>query len=161
MFNPLPNVTDAEVLERAKLDMIEPREAKMPFALEWTHGGGLEKEYMRLNPGERHIMRDSDAALLVRELGEQGVISHPLNASVEEVKRLVLQALQRAQQFWSFRGGQRLTEFRKKSGLGKDEIEDHRYDLYAFHYNQALADILADKIAELRKDTKAAAPKAA
>ena len=31
-------------------------------------------------------------------------------------------------------------------GIGKDELEDHRYDLWVYYYNQAKADFIGEAL---------------
>ena len=154
VYNPLPDIDEAEVLERAKLDGIEPK-AVHPFGVLWQYGGTLEQEKVSLKPGEFFPLRKSEADAFLKEFGPLGIVAVEDPHNPDEVRKATLSGLNKALEYWRARGNKRITEYRKTHGIGADELEDFRYDLWAYYYNQARADIIKDKITDIRTAPKA------
>lgn len=153
VFNPLPALTDAEVLEKAKLDDLARAAGRSPFIIEWQYSAGHEREDLVLRPGQRAALRESDAAACMRDNAERGLVTHELDATPEQIEKAAAEGLKRAITFYVDRGAKRLQELRKRHSLTAEEMEERRHDFWSFHYNQAAADLLR---AHLAKATKAA-----
>jgi hypothetical protein len=157
IFNPLPDVEDTDLLKIAKLDELTIAAKRSPFILEWKYSGGLEGEYIELKPGERRVLRASDARLWLKAVGEKGGVVHPMQASETQVRKLAAEGIQRAIKFYKDRGPARLPEVRKKLGLTKEEMEEARHEHWAYYMNAARAEVLERRLRELRSPSKAAA----
>jgi len=149
VFNPLPALEDADVLERAGL--LETAEAATlsPLYIEWQYSGGREREYIRLLPGERAVLRMSDAAAMMHEKAEQGLTTLRLEGTPEEEKIASVAGLKRAIQFYTDRGNKRLQNIRKRFGLTREEMEENKHEHWSFYYNQAVADLLREELNRL------------
>jgi hypothetical protein len=147
-FNPLPDVSDASLYKAAKLPLIEPAKIS-PFVVTWKYGGTLEDETVHLQPGDFLGLRESEGQEFLRDKSEVGCVLVDDPTDEEQVKEARRKGLIVAQKFYAERGHKRIFEWRKNHGVSKDEMEDHRYDLWVYYYNQAKADLIAK---ELKKD---------
>jgi hypothetical protein len=155
VYNPLPTTSDAELLVAAGIDELTQPAHRSPFMLEWQYSAGLEYEYIELKPGERRVLRESDATEWLRELEEQGGVVHDLDATPEQIRALSIAALQKAAKFFSERGSRRLPEVRKKLGMTSDEMEEAKYEHWAYHLNGAKERAIIDHLKTLRSEVAA------
>lgn len=150
-FNPLPPTTDADLLERAGLDLMDPV-SPLPFAVSWKYGGTLESEVVRIPPGDMVMLR---GGIEVRDFekawSEFGLVVLENPQDLKEVRAKTIAGLQKAVQFWSQRGAKKLVELRKLHGYSKEDMEDYKHDHWIYYINQAKADVLAELLRELRK----------
>jgi hypothetical protein len=149
--NPMPDVTDAEVLKRAELDMIEPKE-RSPFMMDWKYAPGPDSEYVSLAPGDSVIIRKSECAEFLTEFGEMGGVVIPTAASELEILQAKAQGLVSAVKKYAEQGKTRLVEIRKGKGLTKEDMDDYKYDHWAYYYNQARSEICAEHLKALREE---------
>ena len=77
--NPLPTLTDEEILKDAGLPKSEPKPLS-PFRLIFKYGSGAETETLALQPGDEMIFRESDAKTFQRVLKEEGGCIWPMDA---------------------------------------------------------------------------------
>jgi hypothetical protein len=161
VLNPLPPITDAEVLEKAKLDDLSVPRNTTPLTRTWQYSGGFEKEVIVLRPGERQAMRESDASACIAEIGEQGLVTHELDATPEQIEAAVVAGVKKAITFYTDRGAKRLKALRKIHSQTQAELEEDRHQHWSFYYNQALAELLRAYLAQLTKKPKAAPKPAA
>lgn len=160
VLNPLPDVEDAELLKRAGLALATPA-TESPFRMTWQFGSGLERETVTLDPGERALLRSSEAAEFMETFREQGAVVLPLECGEAEVAKHTADGLRRAQKFYRDRGAARVKDYQKTHGLSKEELEDHRYETWAWHHNQAKADVIEESLRRvLSAPKKGAAAKA-
>lgn len=153
-FNPLPAITDAEVLKRAGLsDLMEPAKP-LPFYVTWKYGGTLETETVRLPPQEMFVLRESECKEFAREFTEMGMVILEDPADADEVKAKTIAGLQKAQVYWNRTGAKRLIAIRKTHSYSKEDMEDLRGDHWSYHANQAKADIISDTLKSIRKASK-------
>lgn len=149
LYNPCPDITERELLERAKLENIEASDLS-PFEIRWKYGGVLETEWLVLRPGEQHGVRKSEAAEFMEEFGEQGMVTLSAHPDVEEARTKAVKGLQQALKFWKDRGGKRAMEYRKKNALSRDDMEEYRYDLWAYYLNEEKAKAIEAEIRRLQ-----------
>jgi hypothetical protein len=155
-YNPLPDISEAAVLKRAELDdIIEPAKPS-PFDWLWKYGAGLGSDRIHLLPQKFHALRASEAQEFLIEFQEQGgvVISDP--SDKEEVKKATIRGLTAAHGFYRDRGKKQLSEIRKNHGYSADEMADRKYDHWPYYKNQAIADIIHELLADLRKPSAGA-----
>jgi hypothetical protein len=155
VYNPLPNVSEQDLIVAIGLDGLVEPSTRSPFALTWQWSGGLQKEVIILNPGDRQPMRESDALACMKELREQGAVVHDLNADEKTVKRLSIDACLVAIRFWNDRGQPRLLEQRQKHGYTTEDMESRRYEYRHYHLAAARKAAIEEHVKTLR------APKAA
>jgi hypothetical protein len=148
--NPLPEVTDAQVLKRAGLDMTEPKDMS-PFVLDWIFAPGPDREFVRLNPGDHVVLRQSECPMFREEFKDIGGAVYAVDATDLEVAEEEAKAIDRAMKHYARQGNVRLVDIRKKHGLTREEMEDFKYDHWAYYYNQARADILKEALKEQRE----------
>lgn len=150
-FNPLPPTTDADLLERAGLDLMDPV-SPLPFAVSWKYGGTLESEVVRIPPGDMIMLRgEIEVKDFAKAWTEQGMVILENPQDLKEVRAKTIAGLQKAVQFWAQRGAKKLVELRKLHGYSKEDMDDYKHDHWVYHINQAKADILAELLRELRK----------
>lgn len=149
VLNSLPPIDDATVLERAGLADVAEAGKLTPLHIDWQYSGGLEREFIRLLPGESQILRESDAQAIMRECAERGLVTHPVGASEDVVLKARVEGMKRAITFYADRGLKRVQALRKKHGLTKEEVEENKYDYWSFYYNQAVADLLREHLNEI------------
>jgi hypothetical protein len=149
--NPLPPVTDAEVLKKAGLDMLDAAR-KAPFDLDWSYAPGPDHEYVVLHPGDHLVLRESETKDFLYLLGDLGCAIYPTDCDAVARAEGELAGLKRAHGHYARQGKPRLIELRKTHGLTQEEMEDYRYDHWAYYYNQARADILEEAIKEKNKE---------
>lgn len=141
--NPLPAITDAEVLQLADLPMATPKN-KSPFELRWQYAGGEEREDIVLEPGEFHPLRVSESLDIEREMREQGLVLVNDQTDKAEVLAKAEQGLRIAQKFWRERGAPKLQQYRQRAGITEDEMGERRYELWAYHVAKAKAKLLEE-----------------
>jgi hypothetical protein len=154
--NPLPDVDDAALLAKAGLDMLTPKD-KHPFALSWQFGGGLEREDISLLPGEFHPLRASESVEMQREMREQGLIMVNDMSDRAELLAKSEAGLRLAMTFWRDRGAPKLIQFRQRAGITDAEMEERKYDLWAYHVAKAKALLIEEKIKEIVRERAALA----
>jgi hypothetical protein len=152
VINPLPDVGEAVLLERAGLDMLEPSKLS-PFVYNWKYSGGLETEIVQLNPGDHVALRESEVKEFMAEFKDLGAIAVPADCDEETREKAVLKGLQTAHRHYHNVGGRRIVELKKGRGYSKEDLEDHKYDHWVYHLNAARADVIAEQIKALRKNT--------
>jgi hypothetical protein len=145
--NAMPDTSDADILKRAKLDMIEPGKRK-PFTLDWRFAPGPDSEFVSLAPGDFCLLRESECHFFLEEFRDIGGVVYPVDATDLEKATAVVDGMRRAMKHFNDQGSVRLVDLRKKHGLTKEEMEDFKYDHWAYYYNQARADVLKDAVAK-------------
>jgi hypothetical protein len=157
VHNPLPAITDAELLKAAGLDMMNGADRPVLFTWTWKYSGGLDAETIRVGPGEFFALRESEANQFMREFRELGAaLVETEDPNDPEVRKASLDGLSRAHRFFTDRGNKRIAEWRKNHGVGKEEAEEAKYDLWSYHRNQAAADAITEHIKRLRTPVKKA-----
>lgn len=149
--NPLPAVTDDEVLTKAGLDLTT-RARRLPFTIDWKHDFGENYEFIRLEPGDSVILRQSEIQGFKDMVGELGVAVFRIGCSPVEKAEAELEALRIAMNKYTEQGRVRLTAIKKTHGFSDQDMEDHKYDHWAYYYNQAKADILRDAVKAKQKE---------
>lgn len=165
-FNPLPAITDADVLARAGLDELMTAVAPLPFHFSWKYGGTNETEIVQYPPQEMSLLRQSECADFVKRFAEEGLVILEDPNDTKEVKTKTIEGLVKALAFWTSRGKKKLVELRKLHGYSREDMEDYRYDHWVYYANQAKADFISDSLKVLRApprpapvETVAAKPK--
>jgi hypothetical protein len=149
VLNPLPNIDDADVLERAGLlDTAEAATLK-PLCIDWQYSAGIEREFIRLQPGDTKVLRRSDATAMMHEKAEMGLCMIEMKSTDEQLKTATIGGLKRAMTFYTERGNKRLQNIRKRFGLTREEMEENKHEHWTFYYNQAIADILREELNKL------------
>ena len=59
-----------------------------------------------------------------------------------EVRKKVLEGLRTAVQFWRQRGTPKLAQYRKTHGLSENELEEQKYEVWAYYLARAKADAI-------------------
>jgi hypothetical protein len=154
IYNPLPDVDDQEILDRAGLELMEPAK-KSQFTCHWQYSGGAEQEWIHLNPGEFLLLRESEVKEFMKENREHGMVVVDDPSDPESIKAASIKGLTAALKFFKDRGKVRLVDVRKTHGFTKEEMEENKHDHWAYYYNQAKADIIADVLKGLRAKPKA------
>jgi hypothetical protein len=158
VHNPLPPIEDAEILAKAGLDDTAIPADLKPLVRDWTYGSGLTQEFLRLQPGERVIMRESDGNVCLKELKEQGVVIYAIDATPEQVKAACADGIRQAIVFYADRGNKRLTTLRKIHNYDRQAMEDNKHENWSFYYNQSLSEMLRAYLTKFLAPPKPAAP---
>src|SRR3990167_2328881 len=149
LYNPLPSgITEAELLKRAALPDIVPSE-RPPFAFVWRYSASNERETLVLDAGSTFPLREREARDWLREFKEQGgmLLEDPKNDAA--LRAAQIDGLRQAVRFFRARGKVRVQEFRKGKGLTPEELEDRRHELYAYHLNEAKAEVVKEHLDRL------------
>jgi hypothetical protein len=85
------------------------------------------------------------------EFKDIGGAVYAVDATDLEVAEEEAKAIDRAMKHYARQGNVRLVDIRKKHGLTREEMEDFKYDHWAYYYNQARADILKEALKEQRE----------
>lgn len=149
VYNPLPAITDEAVLRRAGLLELTVPAERLPLIREWQYSAGSERENLVLNPGQRVALQEMYAVWLLKELREQGVVSHEMDADETAIRKAALEGFQKAIRFHAERGAKRLTDIRKRLGYSLEEMIEHKHEHYSFYHNQAIADMLREEMVKL------------
>jgi hypothetical protein len=97
------------------------------------------------------MLRESECRAFLAEFSELGGVIISSDATDLEHLQERTKGLFAAAKKFSEQGRKRLVEIRKGFGFGKEDMEDHKYDHWAYYYNQAKADIIVDHLKELRE----------
>lgn len=148
--NPLPAVTDRELLDRAGLDIVDGPDKTQLFTWIWVYDVGENYERVKLAPGDFVAMRENEGRAFLTRLAEQGgvVIEDPDDPA--EVKAAKLKGLAAARGFWVDRGTKLARDYRKRHGIGQEELEEMKFDLWPFYRNQVAADVCEEEMKRLR-----------
>jgi hypothetical protein len=149
VYNPLPDVSDAEILERAGLDLIDPA-TRSPWICDWRYSGHDEREWVHLKPGEFLMLRKSELPEFMNENRELGMVVVDDPQDPESIRKATIKGLTAAYTFFKDRGKVRLLAVRKTHGFTAEEMEENRHEHWAYYYNQAKADIIAEVLKDLR-----------
>lgn len=153
-FNPLPDVTDAEVLERAGLTDLVQESRVRPFHIAWNYGFGPDGEVVRLKPGDKVVLRKSEADMFAHQYADEGMVLLEDASDPEHVRQKSIEGVERAIRFYNLRGRRRLVEIRKNLQYSKEDMEDSKADHWVYYANEAKADILRDYLKQLRKPVR-------
>lgn len=147
--NPLPDVAEEVLLEAAGLELIEPANIS-PFQMDWQWGGGFEREFVTLSPGEERQLRESEAKEFMAVMKPVGAAVWPADASPLEILRAKSDALRTAAKYYHDRGAKRISAYRKDHGIGKDELLERKDDLWAYFLNEEKAKACDAELKRLR-----------
>ena len=154
-FNPLPAITDADVLKRAGLDELMTPVRVAPFHVSWKYGGVNETEIVQIPPQEMFLLRESECKDFTKRFAEEGMVLLEDPNDAKEVRLKSISGLQRALTFWSERGKKKLVELRKLHGYSREDMDDYRFDHWVYYANQAKADFISDALKVLKRPTVA------
>ena len=160
IHNPLPNISDVELLKRADLELIEGSDRPFLFSWTWKYDTGVNFEQLRVLPGEFSPVRKSEALSFIAEFGEQGAVMVEDPEDAEEVLKAKLKGLNAARKFWLDRGTRRAQAYRKVQGIGKEELEEQKSDLWPYWRNQAAAEVCEEEMKRLKDGGEVVTPKA-
>ena len=146
VHNPLPPLSDAEILAKSGLDDTATAASLLPLHMDWQYSFGPESEFIRLMPGDRVALRASDANSMLAELREKGLVSYPLDADEAAIKKAVEAGIKAAIVFFSDRGAKRLTALRKIHNHDRQAMEDNKHENWSFYYAQAVSDLLREHL---------------
>jgi len=149
IYNPLPAVSEKDLIDQTDLEMLEASEKNF-FQFRWKYGAADEYEFVIVEPKEMLALRQSEAPEFMREFAELGAVVLEDPSDELEVARIALNGLRKAQKYWADRGTKRVMEYRKTHGIGRDELEDHKYDLWVYFRNQAAADAVEAEMKAVR-----------
>ena len=157
--NPLPEATLWDLMVRAGVDeMFYGEFPGQYFAHNWKYSAGLEMENVSWGPGEERILPEDIAEMVIRELGEQGMVMYPQEASEAEVEHARLAGIQRAQRFWAERGHRRVIAYQRNQNFSDDQVAQYKSEIWKYYVNQAAADLLMEKLQEGKNAPSTARP---
>jgi hypothetical protein len=160
IHNPLPLVSDLELLKRADLEFIEGSERPFLFSWTWKYDTGPNFEQLRVAPGEFSPLREAEAHGFIAEFGEQGAVAVEDPEDADEVLKAKLKGLNAARKFWLDRGTRRAQAYRKVQGIGKEELEEQKSDLWPYYRNQAAAEVCDEEMKRLKDGGVVVTPRA-
>lgn len=156
LYNPLPDISEAELLKEAKLDLIEPS-ADPIFEFFWKWGGGLERERVHIKPGEYLPVRESEATEALREFEPTGLVAIEDPADHELVAERAKAGLRRAIKHYDERSRPVLQRYRRERGVSEDDLFEMRHDLWPYYRNMAAVKFLKAELEDwLDKEKNAA-----
>ncbi len=151
VWNPLPaDITDEDVVEKSGLDLMRTVPLS-PLRRQWQYSFGPERELLVFEPGDSHVLRESDANACLAELKEQGIVAVALDADEDTLAQATRDALRAAVTFYADRGAKRIAAYRRIHGVSKDDMEDVKHDVWSYYYNQALSEMLNERLKALGK----------
>ena len=154
VHNPLPAMSDKALNLAADSDfeVIEASEKPQLLSWVWKYDAGLNFEQVRLAPDDFVQLRQKEAEAFIDQFGEQGAVSVEDPEDVAELRAAKIKGLLAAQRFFLERGTRRAQEYRKKAGIGKEELLEMKLDHWPWYRNQHLASvIIAGMLVDLRK----------
>lgn len=149
-FNPLPDMTDREILDSIGMEDVRGAEKFSCFEMNWQWSTGLERERLRIKPGHKALLRETEAKQWMKEFREQGGVLLEVEAKPAEIRKATVDGLERAARFYRERGEIRVIEFAKTQGLGTGELDRYKYSLWVYYLNEAKANILFEEAKKLR-----------
>lgn len=159
-YNPLPDVTEAQLFELDKLhELFEPSTIS-PFVHTWKYGSGLALEIIHLNPGDMVPLRESEAEEFLRtsNVSDLGLcVINGTDPNTPANRKVVLAALMAAAKFYQSRGAAQLLKQKKVHNYTDADLHDMRATLHGYYLNKAKEKAIRDHIAELRKQPRKAA----
>jgi len=161
VHNPLPRVTDRELLDRAKLDYVDGADAPQLFSWLWKYDAGVNHETLRLGPGEFQPLRETEARQFLKEFAEAGAVSVEDQDDAEEISKAKLKGLAAAKKFWNVRGTVNAQTYRKRQGIGKDELEENKGDIWPWYRNQEAVVVCDEEMKRIKAGGVVVTPKAA
>lgn len=140
LVNPCPEMTERELYIECELVPPANAEKRQAFAIEHRHSTGLEEEFLTMQPGESRQIPTSIAKSIYREHVEQGMALIP--AGTEDVRPLILRALDAAINFFRENGVMRLEKHTLRKGWGDQTLKRMRQQHAGYYLNEKKADIL-------------------
>ena len=159
-YNPLPNVSEADLFELDDLGEFFEPSSRSPFEFTWKYGSGLELETVHLVPGEMLPLRESEATEFMRATNahELGLcILDSADPNTASNRKAVREALLAAAKYYQSRGATQLLKQKKVHNYTDADMRDMRATLHAYYLNKAKEKAIRDHIAELRKAPRKAA----
>lgn len=155
-YNPLPDVTDEEIVKRAGV-RIRTVENVHPFNFNWVLQGAEpgERESVDMIPGISPyvpLRGEAEKNMFIRKWGPKGGVIIDDPADKEEVKKAALQGLMKAEKFYRDRGQIRADDYQNRHALADTMMERRKGELWAWYYNEACADIIGEHADSLRYD---------
>lgn len=160
VHNPLPPVTDAELLRRAGLDYIPAAEATNKFSWYWQYDSGVNHEFIRLHPGDFVALREKEAKGFLAEFAEQGAVTVEDPEDVAEVTAAKLKGLTASRKFWIERGTKRAMNYRKVHGIGLEELKEMKGDHWPWYQNEEAARVCDEESQRLKSGGPVETPRA-
>ena len=135
--NLLPTgVTDADILKAAGLDHAEPNNIN-PFRLVWKYGTGVDSETILLNPGDKVLLRETEAKAFLRDKAEEGGCLHASDAEKADIKKEQVAALKRAYKFYKDRGKFLATTMLRERNIDSASWDDYKESYWPYYVNEA------------------------
>ena len=161
IHNPLPAVTDAEVLERAGLEGVVPGN-RLPLLRTWQYSTNEEREVLHFAPLSFTPLRAGhEISAVMRSQRELGLVVVDNPDDEDEVRQRALEGLAIAQRFYRDNGLGKVRRMMREANRGASETDEYKYDYWPYHYNEALSKFIAERINELRSSpSKKKAPAA-
>lgn len=150
IYSPHPQTDEADLLKAAGLDLTTPS-VRDPFEYTFKYGSGAEREVLVFRAGTLTAVREDEAAMVVKEAGDLGFVVVPMVPSDKELRDAALNGLRKAIAYWRERGNAKIAEFRRARGIGKEEMEDFRYDYWPYHLAQAKCDACKAELDRIKK----------
>jgi hypothetical protein len=153
VYNPLPNVGEASLLEEAGLSDLMTPSKRSPFLFAWKYGTGLESETVEIAPGEFLPLRESEAREFERctnalELGL--CVVSKADANDPATRKAALEALQRATRFYYDAGKRQLLEQRKRHNYTEQDMHEQRSRYHPYYLNAAKEKAIAAHMQQLK-----------
>lgn len=141
-YNPLPKVSEQELLTAADLELTTPSK-RSPFAVRWQYSSGTEREDITLEPGDSLTLRENpEAREFLAEFKELGlVIVEDINDRAEVLAKSI-EGLRVAQRHYLDRGAAQAYKMGREASpnRSKEQVDgDFRYDYYPYFLNEAKA----------------------
>lgn len=148
-INPLPEVSDKDVIRRAKLRRRPQRFS--PFEFRWRVGqGGILRSYV-LNPGESPLAlrgkEEQEAFLRIWEDCGGVLVEDPNDA--DELRQARIDGLLRARQRWIPVGQEAADNYQIRHRLTDEQLSRQRDQLWRWFYNEALIHFIDLELAKL------------
>lgn len=147
--NLLPDVTDEDVIKRAKLRRRPGK--RHPFQFDWKIGHGVNYQYIGLTPKHSGVALrgQSEWQMFLKAFQEQGGVVVKDITDKHELREAKRQALTAAREFWSARGEERVDNYQLIHGLTDDQMQRQRGQIWRWYYNEALVAFIDDELAKL------------
>lgn len=151
IYSPHPKVSEEKLLKEAGLGLVTPSE-RDPFEFMWKYGAGAEREVLVIQAGSRTPIREEEAKMFLKEADELGFVTVPLSPSDKDIRDASIRGLQKAVAYWRSRGNTKIAEFRRTRGIGREEMEDFRYDYWPYYLAQAKAEACEAELRRVKSD---------
>lgn len=149
VFNPMPKVSEAELMKRAGLPEVPGKGRGSWFDINHRFDTCEDKEWHIFRSGEGTWLRDPiDVRPLMRERSDRGLVI--LEGENDPNRReKTITALRREYAFWNERGQKKITKIQHRAAISPEQFQHFRAELWTNYRNAEAAKAILAEIERL------------